>query len=300
MTKNRYVDAPRQADFTIDQMWESYSTAEHDRWDRLFARAWRVLQDRACPDFLIALEKLKLSDGGIPDMAALSARLEPLTGWSVVPVIELVPDEVFFDHLANRRFPAGAFIRPEDEMDYLSEPDVFHDIFGRVPLLANPVYADFMQAYGKGGARAIEMGCLKNLARLYWYTVEFGLVRDTHGLKIFGAGILSSAGESKFALESRSPHRVAFDLERVMRTDYIIDDYQKTYFVIDNFESLLDACYADFSDVYARLRHQRDLLPGDVTEKDDILHLGNLSYFDLKAAIWSALRFRFDHPGGRV
>ncbi|HBN93446.1 MAG TPA: phenylalanine 4-monooxygenase, partial [Hyphomonas sp.] len=160
-----------------------------------------------------------------------------------VPVAELVPDEIFFDHLANRRFPAGAFIRPEAEFDYLQEPDIFHDIFGHVPMLADPVFADFMEAYGKGGQRAMQLGQLHNLARLYWYTVEFGLIREAGGLRIYGAGILSSPNETVFALEDDSPNRVAFDLQRIMRTKYIIDDFQQTYFVIDSFDALLDACY---------------------------------------------------------
>ncbi len=184
-------------------------------------------------------------------MEKLSDRLEKITGWRVVPVAELVPDDIFFNHLANRRFPAGAFIRPESQMDYLEEPDIFHDVFGHVPLLANPVFADFMQAYGKGGQRALELGCLKNLARLYWYTVEFGLIQSAAGLRIFGAGIMSSMTESVFALDDPSPHRVAFNLERVMRTNYIIDDFQQTYFVIDSFQSLLDECYRDFGPIYA-------------------------------------------------
>ena len=176
-SKNRFRNARRNPDFTIDQDWASYSAAEHDRWDRLFRRSHAVLQDRACDEFIAMMNALKLSESGIPDMEKLSDRLEKITGWRVVPVAELVPDDVFFNHLANRRFPAGAFIRPEAEMDYLEEPDIFHDIFGHVPLLANPVYSSFMQAYGKGGQRAMQLGRLPNLARLYWYTVEFGLIR---------------------------------------------------------------------------------------------------------------------------
>jgi phenylalanine-4-hydroxylase len=277
--KNRYLAAPKRADFTLDQDWASYSTAEHDRWDRLFARAGTVLQGRACDEFQSALQHLQLSEGGIPDMAKLSARLMPLTGWQVVPVAELVPDEVFFDHLANRRFPAGAFIRPESEMDYLQEPDIFHDVFGHVPLLANPVYADFMEAYGKGGQRAMALGQLKNLARLYWYTIEFGLLNSANGLRIFGAGILSSATESVFALEDPSPHRIRFDLERVMRTDYIIDDFQQTYFVIDSFEELLEQSYRDFGTLYARLAGARDVAADDVIPEDHVIGRGTLEYF---------------------
>ncbi|WP_290490482.1 phenylalanine 4-monooxygenase, partial [Hyphomonas sp. UBA2654] len=241
--KNRYHDAPRAADFTIDQAWDTYSAAEHDRWDRLFLRQREIAKGRASEVALKAMAELELSASGIPNMAELSDKLEKITGWRVVPVAELVPDEIFFDHLANRRFPAGAFIRPEAEFDYLQEPDIFHDIFGHVPMLADPVFADFMEAYGKGGQRAMQLGQLHNLARLYWYTVEFGLIREAGGLRIYGAGILSSPNETVFALEDDSPNRVAFDLQRIMRTKYIIDDFQQTYFVIDSFDALLDACY---------------------------------------------------------
>ena len=283
--KNRYADAPRNADYTIDQMWHSYSGEEHDRWDRLYTRSAAALQNRAAPEFLTALDDLKLSASGIPDMTALSDRLQPLTGWRVVPVTDLVPDAIFFDHLANRRFPAGAFIRPESEFDYLEEPDVFHDIFGHVPLLANPVYADFMQAYGAGGQRAMDRGMLKNLARLYWYTVEFGLMHSPDGMRIFGAGILSSLGESRFALDDPSPHRVQFDTERVMRTDYIIDDFQQTYFVIDSFQSLLDACYQDFGSLYDRLDGAAAITPDQTTSSDQVHTRGTLAYFqDRKSA----------------
>jgi phenylalanine-4-hydroxylase len=284
---NRYLSARRNPDFTIDQDWASYSRAEHDRWDRLFRRSQAVLRERACDEFLAAMDTLELSEAGIPDMAKLSDRLEKITGWRVVPVVELVPDDVFFNHLANRRFPAGAFIRPESQMDYLQEPDIFHDVFGHVPLLANPVFGDFMQAYGKGGQRALDLGCLKNLARLYWYTVEFGLIRGANsigsGLRIFGAGIMSSVTESVFALENASPHRVAFDLERVMRTNYIIDDFQQTYFVIDSFQSLLDACYQDFGPIYARIGGANDIAPDQLIDGDRIVNCGTLGYFKDKA-----------------
>lgn len=276
---NRYLSARRNPDFTIDQDWASYTREEHDRWDRLFRRSQQVLKQRACDEFLTAMAALQLSEAGIPDMAKLSDRLETLTGWRVVPVAELVPDDVFFDHLANRRFPAGAFIRPEAQMDYLQEPDIFHDVFGHVPLLANPVFADFMQAYGQGGRRALDLGCLKNLARLYWYTVEFGLIRSAAGLRIFGAGIMSSATESVFALESPSPHRVAFNLERVMRTNYLIDDFQQTYFVIDGFQALLDECYQDFGPIYASIGAASDIAPNALIEGDQVVSRGTLAYF---------------------
>jgi len=277
--KQRFRNARRNPDFTIDQDWASYSTAEHNRWDRLFKRSRAILQGRACDEFIAALNALELSRSGIPHMERLSDRLEGLTGWRVVPVSDLVPDEVFFNHLANRRFPAGAFIRPEREMDYLEEPDIFHDVFGHVPLLANPVYANFMQAYGAGGQRATRLGRLPNLARLYWYTVEFGLMRTNSGLRIFGAGIMSSYGESVFALESDSPNRVAFNLERVMRTKYVIDDFQQTYFVIDSFDKLLEECYQDFGPVYERMGTTSDIEAHELLDGDDVLTKGTLAYF---------------------
>ncbi|MGE5370119.1 MAG: phenylalanine 4-monooxygenase [Chloroflexota bacterium] len=280
--KNRYAHAPRKADWTIDQNWASYTTEEHDRWNRLFARQAKVLPGRACDAFFSAKQKLELSRAGIPDFAELSERLAALTGWSVVPVAGLIPDDAFFDHLANRRFPAGAFIRPEHELDYLSEPDVFHDVVGHVPLLADPIYAQFLEAYGKGGQRALQRGQLHNLARLYWYTVEFGLIATPQGLRIFGAGILSSPGESVFSLEDSSPNRVAFNLERIMQTKYIISDYQQTYFVVESFEQLLQECYQDFGALYDDLRLQPDIEAHELHPGDRVISKGDQHYFRAK------------------
>ncbi len=282
ISRNRYADAPRNADWTIDQDWPSYTPAEHDRWNRLYARQEKLLPGRACEAFIEAKARLELSSGGVPDFADLSERLAALTGWRVVPVAGLIPDDAFFDHLANRRFPAGAFIRPEAELDYLEEPDVFHDVFGHVPLLANPLYAAFIEAYGRGGRRALERGQLHNLARLYWYTVEFGLMSTPEGLRIFGAGILSSPAETIFALEDASPNRVAFDLERVTRTKYVIDDFQQSYFVIDGFEQLLHDCYQDFATLYDRLRAAPELEAHELTESDRIIAKGDFHYFRAK------------------
>ena len=283
-TRIRREAGPVAADHTIEQRWSAYSGDEHARWDELTRRMMKTLPGRACREFMAATETLKLSEGGIPDFEALSDRLEALTGWRVVGVPGLVPDEVFFDHLANRRFPAGCFIRDADEMDYIEEPDVFHDVFGHVPLLANPVYADFMAAYGRGGQRAMSLGRLKNLARLYWYTIEFGLIREAGALRIFGAGIMSSPTETVFALEDASPNRIGFDLERVMRTNYRIDDFQQTYFVIDSFESLLDAAMQDFGPLYERLGAGPDHAPEDVLASDEVIHRGGQEHFAKSAA----------------
>jgi phenylalanine-4-hydroxylase len=265
--------APASADdWTIPQGWADYSSAEHAMWDRLFARQSRQLVGRAAPAFLDGLDVLHLSKPGIPDFRELSDKLTALTGWSVVAVPGLVPDEVFFEHQAHRRFVAGRFIRRPDQIDYLEEPDVFHDVFGHVPLLSDPVFADYMQAYGEGGLRAVRLGSIKRLARLYWHTVEFGLIRSDEGLRIYGAGIVSSHGESLYALESDKPARIAFDLRRVMRTRYDIDDYQPAYFVIDRFEDLLrQTLETDFAPLYRELEGVPDIEAGAVVLGDRLI-----------------------------
>ncbi len=272
------------ADWTVPQNWAAYTAAEHAVWDTLFARQTSLLKDRAHPAFLTGLEVLDLSKPGIPDFDELSEKLHKLTGWSVVAVPGLVPDAVFYEHLANRRFVAGSFIRGAHELDYLEAPDVFHDIFGHVPLLSQPVFADYMQAYGQGGLRSMEFGAIARLARLYWYTVEFGLIRDdTKGgsgdLRLYGAGIVSSHGESRFALDDPSPNRIGFDLARVMRTPYRIDDYQQGYFVIDSFEQLLRATLdTDFAPLYAALTNEPDLDIAALAPGDRVLTRGTQAY----------------------
>jgi phenylalanine-4-hydroxylase len=267
-------------DFTIDQHWERYGAAEHGVWKTLFERQAKVLPGRACDEWLDGLAKLGLEADGIPDFAKLSERLAKLTGWRVVAVPSLVPDEIFFDHLANRRFPAGQFIRSPDQLDYLEEPDVFHDVFGHVPMLAHPVFADYMEAYGKGGQRALsEFGALKNLARLYWYTVEFGLIAQPQGgVRIYGSGIVSSRTESIYAVESPSPNRIGFELERVMRTQYRIDDFQESYFVIPSFEQLFQETYKDFAALYRKLASGPTFKPGDILAGDRVVTRGTHSY----------------------
>ena len=266
-------------DWTIPQDWNRYTAEEHAVWDRLFARQAGMLEGRVTSAFRRGLDVLRLSRAGIPDFVELSQRLEALTGWQVVAVPGLVPDDVFFEHLANRRFVAGRFIRRPDQLDYLQEPDVFHDLFGHVPLLSDPAFADYMQAYGAGGLRAQQFGALEKLARLYWYTVEFGLIHEGGGLKLYGAGIVSSFGESKFALDDPSPNRIAFDLERVMRTDYRIDDYQQSYFVIDSFEQLRrETADVDFAPVYQRLEQLPSLAPDAVLPTDKLITRGTMAY----------------------
>jgi phenylalanine-4-hydroxylase len=267
------------ADWTIPQGFDHYTETEHQTWITLYDRQAAVLPGRACDAFLRGLDALDLHGKGIPDFAELNEKLQALTGWTLVAVPGLVPDDIFFEHLANRRFPAGNFIRPADELDYIAEPDVFHDVFGHVPMLADPVFADYMQAYGKGGLRALGLDALQRLARLYWYTVEFGLLRTSVGSRIYGAGIVSSRTESIFALESGSPHRVGFDLERVMRTPYRIDDFQQIYFVVPSLQELLETTTTtDFAPIYARLAGLPDIPIAAIEPDDEILSRGTQAY----------------------
>ncbi|QQP92048.1 phenylalanine 4-monooxygenase [Skermanella sp. TT6] len=269
---------PVSGNWTIDQEWESYSAEEHAVWKTLYERQSKLLPGRACDEFVQGMRDLAMDGDRIPDFRRLSEVLEKRTGWSVVAVPGLVPDEVFFDHLANRRFPAGQFIRRPDQLDYLEEPDVFHDVFGHVPMLVHPVFADYMEAYGKGGLRARSLGVLAHLARVYWYTVEFGLIGSGDGLRIYGSGIASSYTETIFALEDPSPNRIRFDLERVMRTLYRIDDFQETYFVIESFDELLALAEIDFGPIYRRVAALPELEPGTIDPGDGLLHRGTGIY----------------------
>lgn len=265
-------------DFTIDQGWKHYTQQEHTVWRTLYERQTQLLPGLACDAFVEGMRALPISADGIPNFVELSEVLMERTGWQVVAVHGLVPDEVFFDHLAHRRFPSGNFIRKPDSLDYLEEPDVFHDVFGHVPMLMHPVMADFIQAYGEAGLRAQGIGKLSELARVYWYTVEFGLVRHGEGTRIYGAGIASSSSESVFAVQSASPNRIAFDLERVMRSRYRIDDFQESYFVLESLDDLLDLARIDFDPFYERVGHGPVYEAGVLVDGDRVLHQGDGSY----------------------
>lgn len=269
---------PDRPDWTVDQGWENYTAQEHAIWKILFDRQTKLLPGRACAEFVDGMRNLPIGSDHIPDFRRLSDVLMQRTGWQVIAVPGLVPDAVFFEHLANRRFPAGNFIRSPDRLDYLEEPDVFHDIFGHVPMLMHPAIADYIQAYGVGGLRAQRLGKLNNLARVYWYTVEFGLLQQADGLRIYGSGIVSSYTESIFALDDPSPNRVGFDLERVMRTRYRIDDFQETYFVIGNLDELLELARIDFGPIYERIEALPEYQPGQILDSDVVLTRGTGHY----------------------
>lgn len=265
---------PTRSDYVIDQGWSCYDADDRAIWRDLFLRQSAMLPGRACDEFLQGLTGLGVVADEIPKFDDLNAILEAATNWTIVAVPGLVPDDVFFDHLANRRFPATNWIRRRDQMDYLQEPDIFHDVFGHVPILMNPVFADYLQAYGRGGMKALRLGALPLLARLYWYTVEFGLIKTDQGLRIYGSGIVSSRGESRYCLEDEKPVRVGFDLCRIMRTRYRIDDFQEIYFVIDNFDQLFNATAPDFTPLYEQVVGIAELAPGDTVPGDSLVKLG--------------------------
>ena len=261
----------------VEQPWDEYSKTDHDVWARLFRRQQQILPGRACDEFVAAQDAMGMSDRQIPKFSELNKVLGDSTGWQLIGVEGLLPELVFFEHLANRRFPVTWWIRKPEQMDYISEPDLFHDLFGHVPLLMNPVFADYMQAYGRGGVKAHGIGpdALVNLTRLYWYTVEFGLMRSEQGLRIYGAGIVSSKGESIYSLEHAAPNRIGFDLKRIMRTRYRIDTYQKTYFVIDDFEQLFEATRPDFTPIYSELASLPAFPAGSVQTDDKVYQRGS-------------------------
>ena len=300
LTDKGYV--PVYTTNVIEQPWDTYSATDHEVWRTLFARQQELLVGRASDEFLRNQREMGMSSQAIPKFEEINNSLRSATGWELIGVEGLLPELTFFEHLANRRFPVTWWIRRPDQLDYLSEPDLFHDLFGHVPLLMNPVFADYMAAYGRGGvkahgiaerareaattvidgvahvdeAKALSLGsdALSNLTRLYWYTVEFGLIRQPDGLRIYGSGIVSSKGESIYSLESAAPNRIGFDLERIMRTRYRIDTYQKTYFVIDSYEQLMEATRPDFTPIYQNLSQLDSIPAGNVLDTYKVYQQG--------------------------
>jgi phenylalanine-4-hydroxylase len=267
------------AAYVVEQAWSDYTSDEHALWSLLLQRQVAMARCYGAPQFLAGLAALQAGDGSmerqIPRFDAASRVLRRATGWEIVAVPGLIPEDVFFAHLAERRFPVTVWLRTPAERDYLVEPDVFHDFFGHVPLLCDPVFADFVQAYGVAGRKAAAEGGVPMLSRLYWYSVEFGLIETAAGLRTYGAGILSSAGETAYSIESKQPHRVRFALERVMRTAYSIDSYQKTYFVVTSFDQLFRDSYdRDFAPLYRAFRDTPPFAPEALLPTDVVVTLG--------------------------
>ncbi len=254
------------ADYTCPQDYAAYTPTDHDTYRRLYERQAALVKGRACDEFIAALPSLGPSDH-IPHFDQINAGLHKATGWEIVTVPGLIPEVPFFTLLANRKFPVTDWIRQPEEFDYIVEPDVFHDLFGHVPLLFDPVFAGHMQEYGKGGLKAHRLNSCELLSRLYWYTIEFGLVQQKDGLRAYGAGILSSPGELRYAVESGEPQRLPLDIERVMRTRYKIDSFQQTYFVIDSFKELFDKTHPDFTPIYERVKAMPEIAADERIER---------------------------------
>jgi phenylalanine-4-hydroxylase len=226
----------RWQDYVVPQCWEAFTEEDHAVWDLLFARQVELLGSRVVTPFLDGIDLLKLSHPGVPDVEGLNAILTPRTGWTTVAVPGLVPDEVFFAMLAERVFPVGNFIRTRDQLDYLEAPDCFHDTFGHIPMLAHHDFAEMAEHIGRLGSAAIAAGEGYRAARLYWHSVEFGLAREADELKILGAGLASSFGESHFSLESSEVERLPFSVKRAVKTPYKHDAFQPRYLVSDTLE----------------------------------------------------------------
>ena len=249
-------------EYTVEQDWDAYTEEQHALFRRLFERQSKLVPRFACPEWIDAIAALD-AGGGIPRFDLISRKLKSKTNWEIVAVPGLIPDIAFFTHLANRRFPVTVWLRKPEEFDYIVEPDVFHDFFGHVPLLFDPVYADHLHEYGKGGLKAMRLDAVKMLARLYWYTIEFGLIRTpTGGVRAYGAGLISSGGELEYCVVDPAPRRLAFNVETILRSEYLIDRYQGAYFVIDSFEQLMRETAPDFTPIYARLRDLPALASG--------------------------------------
>ena len=240
-------------DYTCAQNWAAYTAQDHDTYHRLYLRQCEQLPGLASAAFIAALPQLGAKER-IPRFDDINERLYKATRWQLVAVPGLIPEVPFFQLLANRKFPVTDWIRRPEEFEYIVEPDVFHDLYGHVPMLFNPHIADYMQNYGEGGLKAARLGSCEMLSRLYWYTIEFGLIREAGGLRAYGAGILSSAGELPYSVQSPEPQRRPLDLLRTMRTRYKIDSYQQTYFVIDSFEQLFEMTAGDFTPLYEQMR----------------------------------------------
>jgi phenylalanine-4-hydroxylase len=274
------LDAHSIEECIIEQNWSAYSDEDHNTWRTLFTRQVETLRGLACEDFFEGLARLRLTAEQVPDYRELNVHLRAATGWEVVAVPGLIAAEPFFQMLASKKFPAGTFIRTPAQLDYLEEPDIFHDVFGHVPLLSDPAYASYMQAYGHAGLEAAKHKGTKFLARLNWYTIEFGLIKSDAGVRAYGAGIMSSYGEARYVRDDPSAHFVQFDLDRVMRTGYYIDDFQATYFVIDSFDALSRGCRArPFVPLYEQCRAQPALTPFTLEPDDVVLRRGTEAYW---------------------
>ena len=255
----------------IKESWHNFTEQHHKTWEFLFQRQLNLLEKRAVPEFTSSLLDLDITAHQIPKFSDLNFLLQKRTGFSLVPVAGYIPAELFFKFLSQRMFPSTCFIRTPEQLDYLPEPDIFHDVFGHVPLLVQPVFADFMEAFGKSALEAIKLDLLEFATRIYWFTVEFGLKKTENGLKIYGAGILSSPGESIYSVESEEPLRIKFNHERIMKTDFHTDSFQKVYAAISDYSELFQmVSQMNWSEIKERLFLSPTIKEGIITEGDEL------------------------------
>ncbi len=274
------LDAQTVQGCQIEQNWSAYSAQDHKTWETLFNRQIATLKGHVCSEYFAGLKTLGLVAETVPDFEKMNRNLRAATGWEVIAVPGLIASRPFFTMLANKQFPAGTFIRTPEQLDYLEEPDIFHDVFGHVPLLTHPAYAAYMQEYGRAGLTAMDHKGVKFLARLNWYTIEFGLIKDKGDIKAYGAGIMSSYGEAKYVMQDPSPNFLQFELERVLRTGYYIDDFQASYFTIDSFDALFKECIErPFVPLYEVCRSKPALTPFEMTASDKVLRKGTGEYW---------------------
>lgn len=260
-----------QDQFLISQDWDAYSKAEHKMWRLLCKRQTAVLEDRAFPFFLESMRALRADDEHLPKFEDVNSILKNCTGWEIVAVNGLIPELDFFQFLASKKFPTTTFIRKPEEIDYLEAPDIFHDLYGHIPMLMQPTFANYMELFGKKGIEALRHGFTTQIARLYWFTVEFGLIHIPEGLRIYGAGIISSKNESIYCLESTIPKRLEVDLERIMRTDFYYHDLQKMYFVINHLDQLYRLIDVDLMPYYEKAVKKGDILNYELIEGDNLI-----------------------------
>lgn len=226
----------------LKQDYDRYSKEDFKVWELLYNRQSEVLPGRAAEEYLSGIKKIDFVADRIPNYTDMNEKLRNITGWEVVVVPGLIDNKPFFEYLHNCKFPASTWLRRLEELDYLEEPDMFHDIYGHVPLLTNQPFCDFLSGLAGIALKHIENEwAVEMLSRVYWYTVEFGLIKKDDKLEIYGAGILSSAGESVYSLESDKPARVPYDVARLLQTPYIKDKFQETYFVINSYEELYNS-----------------------------------------------------------
>ena len=264
------------ADWTMPQDWQKFTDEEHRRWHEMVVQQVEALQGLASDSFLAGVKAIGLDMGGIPEFDGFNERFRDETGWEVVAVPGVIPNEPFFKLLAERRFPVANFLRKGGAQDYNDEPDMFHDVFGHLPMFIDPTFGEFMTAYGRAGLRAEKLGTTDWLGRLYLHTVEFGLIREGSGLRAYGAGLLSSYAETVHALTSDKARRLHFDLPRLMRTEWPFDTFQPTYFVIESFEALLEEMETtSLKQVYEEVRDLPLIAIGE-TDPSDRVYAGDI------------------------